>query len=135
MAFAEVAEWCSSSATSKPIRVDETATPYYHCQRCGNCCRWPGDVRVTDAEVEGIAEFLGLPLEQFITEFTHLNANRTGLSLIEAAGGACIFLEGQNHCRIQPVKPKQCAGFPNEWRFPGWRQVCEAVEGEAPRGC
>ncbi len=110
----------------------ETATPYYQCQRCGNCCRWPGDVRVTDAEVERIAEHLGLALEDFIARYTHLNANRTGLSLIEAPDGACIFLEGKNHCRIQAVKPEQCAGFPNLWRFPGWREVCEAVEVPAP---
>jgi uncharacterized protein len=30
-------------------------------------------------------------------------------------------------CRIHPVKPGQCAGFPNKWNFPGWRDVCEAV--------
>jgi hypothetical protein len=33
-----------------------------------------------------------------------------------------------NECRIQPVKPVQCRGFPNEWRFPGWREMCEAIE-------
>ena len=36
------------------------------------------------------------------------------------------MLDG-NACRIHPVKPAQCAGFPNKWNFPGWRQVCEAV--------
>ena len=41
--------------------------------------------------------------------------------------GACIFLEGQD-CKIQPVKPQQCRGFPNAWNFPGWREVCEATE-------
>lgn len=30
-------------------------------------------------------------------------------------------------CRIHPVKPEQCSGFPNTWNFPGWRQVCEAI--------
>ena len=37
-----------------------------------------------------------------------------------------IFLEGRD-CAIQPVKPRQCAGFPNTWNFPGWREACEAV--------
>ena len=54
----------------------------------------------------------------------------TGLSIIDRPGGngECVFLEGLNVCRIQPVKPVQCRGFPNEWRFPGWRDVCEAIE-------
>ncbi len=42
--------------------------------------------------------------------------------------GACIFLDGCNVCCIQPVKPVQCVGFPNAWRFPGWRAECEAIE-------
>ena len=104
------------------------STPYYQCQRCGNCCRWPGDVRLNDDEVSKIAAFLCLPETDFITRYTHLNANRTGLSLIEKPNGECIFLEGKNHCQIQAVKPVQCSGFPNQWSFPGWRDVCEAIE-------
>ncbi len=103
----------------------------YLCQRCGNCCRWPGDVRVTDAEVGAIAAFLGREESGFIGSHTRVNANRTGLSLIDKPDGSCVFLEGVNTCLIQPVKPAQCRGFPNEWRFPGWREMCEAVEAEA----
>lgn len=102
--------------------------PHYLCQRCGNCCRWPGDVRVTDAEVAAIATFLGQELPEFTERYTRLNANRTGLSLIDKPDGECIFLQGRNICAIQPVKPAQCSGFPNEWQFPGWRDLCEAVE-------
>jgi Fe-S-cluster containining protein len=102
--------------------------PYYACQRCGNCCRWPGDVRVTHEEVERIAEFVGIPIDEFLTTHTRLNANRTGLSLIEKANGECLFLEGRNVCQIQSVKPAQCSGFPNQWNFPGWRDKCEAIE-------
>ena len=106
----------------------ETSTPRYVCQRCGNCCRWPGDVRIDDNEVKGISEFLEMSEEAFTEQFTRLNANRTGLSIIDKPNGECVFLEGVNVCRIQPVKPAQCGGFPNEWRFPGWRDVCEAIE-------
>ncbi|MBL9115471.1 MAG: YkgJ family cysteine cluster protein [Verrucomicrobiaceae bacterium] len=110
----------------------QSATTYYQCQRCGNCCRWPGDVRITDDETAAIAKHLNLPLQDFIERYTHLNANRTGLSLIEKPNGECIFLEGPNHCQIQAVKPHQCKGFPNEWQFPGWRSVCEAIEMPSP---
>lgn len=104
------------------------ASPRYLCQRCGNCCRWPGDVRVTDEEVTRIAAFLEMDEEAFTASCTRLNANRTGLSIIDKPNGECLFLEGKNLCRIQPVKPTQCSGFPNAWNFPGWRDVCEAVE-------
>lgn len=104
------------------------STPRYLCQRCGNCCRWPGDVRVTEEEVSKIARFLGMRETDFVERCTRLNANRTGLSIIDKPNGECLFLEGVNECRIQPVKPGQCAGFPNDWNFPGWREQCEAIE-------
>ena len=106
----------------------DTPAPRYLCQRCGNCCRWPGDVRITEDEAQAIAAHLGLGEMQFIQSHTRINANRTGLSLIEKPDGACIFLQGLNTCLIQPVKPEQCRGFPNAWNFPGWREICEAVD-------
>jgi Fe-S-cluster containining protein len=109
------------------MSLDKTP-PRYLCQRCGNCCRWPGDVIVTETEVDAISTFLGMESVDFVQKFTRLSANRKHLSLVEKEDAACIFLEGENVCRIQPVKPGQCSGFPNTWRFEGWREVCEAVE-------
>lgn len=106
----------------------DSPQPRYLCQRCGNCCRWPGDVNVTADEVAAIAAHLGMDEAVFIDTCTRLNANRTGLSIIDKPNGECLFLEGVNVCRIQAVKPVQCAGFPNVWNFPGWREQCEAVE-------
>ncbi len=102
--------------------------PRYLCQRCGNCCRWPGDVRITEEEAGRIARFLGLTESEFVQSATRLNANRTGLSIIDKPNGECLYLDGVNVCLIQPVKPAQCSGFPNDWNFPGWREQCEAVE-------
>lgn len=99
---------------------------FYQCQRCANCCRWPGEVPVNDDELQAISDFLGMSLYDFVAEFTDLRSNRRGLTIKERPGGACVFLEG-NDCRINPVKPEQCAGFPNEWNFPGWKKQCEAT--------
>lgn len=99
---------------------------FYVCQRCTACCKWPGDVRIEDHEIAPIAGFLGLPEQEFLNQFTRLRTNRQGLSLIEKKSHECIMLDG-NACRIHPVKPSQCSGFPNKWNFPGWRQVCEAI--------
>jgi Fe-S-cluster containining protein len=118
------------STTSCPengLASSTPAKPRYACQRCTNCCRWPGFVKLTDSDISAISKFLGLSEVDFIQEFTRLRPRRDGLALTDQPDGACIFLEGRD-CRIQPVKPIQCSGFPNEWNFPGWRELCEAIE-------
>jgi uncharacterized protein len=105
---------------------------YYECTRCGNCCRWPGDVNITSAEIPAISKHLNLSEEAFVSQYTRLNSKRSGLSIIDKPNGECIFLEGKNTCLIQPVKPHQCSGFPNQWRFDGWRELCESIEHPVP---
>lgn len=99
---------------------------WFQCQRCTNCCRWPGEVRLREEEIPAIAGFLGMSEQEFVQRHTRLQASRKGLSLLEEPDGRCEFLDGRD-CRLQPVKPAQCRGFPNEWNFPGWREVCEAI--------
>lgn len=99
---------------------------HYECQRCTACCRWPGFVAVADREIAEIAAFLGVDEDAFIQEQTRLRPNRDGLALLDKRNGECAFLDGRD-CAIQPVKPAQCRAFPNQWNFPGWRDVCEAV--------
>lgn len=101
--------------------------PIFHeCQRCTACCRWPGQVRLSDAEISRIAAHLGMGESEFIERHTRLRADRGGLSLLEKPNGECEFLVGHD-CAIQPVKPQQCRDFPNLWNFPGFEQVCHAV--------
>ena len=100
---------------------------HYQCQRCTNCCRWPGFVKLTEEDIVAISLHLGLSEWEFVQTLTRLRPHRDGLALLDQADGACIFLDGSD-CRVQAVKPLQCRGFPNVWNFPGWREVCEAVE-------
>ena len=102
------------------------ASNYYQCQRCTNCCRWPGFVRVDDDDIQAIARHLRMTEHDFIQEFTRLRPQRDGLALIDKGNGECIFLDGRD-CRVQAAKPGECRGFPNQWIFPCWREVCEAV--------
>ena len=105
---------------------------FYECRRCTACCRWPGQVRLTEAEIQGIARFLDLAETAFIESYTRLNRGRTGLALVDQPDGSCIFLEGSN-CRIQPVKPQQCRDFPNLWNFPGFEKACQSVPRKVDR--
>ncbi len=101
--------------------------PIFHeCQRCTACCRWPGQVRLTDDEIARMAVHLGLSENEFIQRFTRIRADRRGLALHDKPNGECIFLEDEA-CAVQPVKPQQCRDFPNLWNFPGFEQVCHAV--------
>jgi Fe-S-cluster containining protein len=98
---------------------------FYVCQRCTACCKWPGDVRIEDGEIPAMASHIGVSEAEFLDRYTRLRTNRNGLSLIEKENHECIMLE-DGGCRIHPVKPDQCRGFPNKWNFEGWREVCEA---------
>ncbi|MBM4163396.1 MAG: YkgJ family cysteine cluster protein [Lentisphaerae bacterium] len=88
------------------------------CRQCGNCCRAPGYVRLRPGEPEAIAAALTITVEHFHARYTRLTADRRGLSLIEQADGACVFLQDDNRCHIQAVKPGQCQNYPSHWRTP-----------------
>lgn len=81
---------------------------------------------MTDAELARLAAFKGLSEFDFIQQFTRLNPDRQGLSLLEKPNGECIFLVGDD-CSVQAVKPQQCRNFPNLWNFPGFENDCRAV--------
>ncbi|HVU28666.1 MAG TPA: YkgJ family cysteine cluster protein [Verrucomicrobiae bacterium] len=99
---------------------------FLECQRCTACCRWPGQVRLTDAEIARLAAFKHSSEFDFIQQFTRLTNDRRGLALLDKANGECIFLENGN-CAVQSVKPQQCRDFPNLWNFPGAEKSCRAI--------
>lgn len=98
------------------------------CVRCGRCCRWPGAVKLLDAEVDAVAAFLGLKTADFLRDHTRITPDRQHLSLCEKPDGECEYLgvdeTGLPCCLIEPVKPAQCRDFPLKWNFPGWQQEC-----------
>src|SRR5690606_20060126 len=93
------------------------------------CCRWPGQVRVSEAEIARSAAFLQLSEYDFIQRYTRLQHDRRGLALQEKPDGACVVLD-VNLCSIQPVKPQQCRDFPNLWKYPGAEKYCRAIPRE-----
>jgi len=86
----------------------------FSCTQCGNCCSGaPGYVWVTKEERRAIAEFLQRPDGKLGDD----QVRRVGLrySLMERAGGDCIFLKTENGkriCGIYPVRPLQCRTWP-----------------------
>jgi Fe-S-cluster containining protein len=109
-----------------PLRYFSGVPIFLECQRCTACCRWPGQVRLSDEEITRLAAFKGMSEHDFIQQFTRLRKDRQGLALMDKPNGECIFLEGGD-CAVQPVKPQQCRDFPNLWNFPGFEKVCRAI--------
>jgi len=99
----------------------------FRCRRCGACCRVPGYVALEQGEPEAIAAFLGMDVYTFTERYTRLTMNRRDLSLVEAETGWCVFLEEDNTCRIQAVKPAQCKGFPFQWSSKALEKACAAL--------
>ena len=95
------------------------------CWQCGNCCRGDGYVRVGEAEVERLADYLGLAVEAFTERYTRLGAGRLGLLLTERANRDCIFLREDGTCCVYPARADQCANFPHSWNYRGWLKYCE----------
>jgi len=66
--------------------------PIFHeCQRCTACCRWPGHVRVNDAEITRLAAFRNLSEHDFIQQFMRLRHDRRGLALQEKPNRVSVF--------------------------------------------
>ena len=98
------------------------------CTGCGDCCRWPGHVFLTEADIAVLSAAVGLDERTFIDRHTRLASNRSQLSLREKADGACEFLDG-DRCAVYAARPQQCRDFPRTWRVDG----CPAAAGRATR--
>ena len=81
-------------------------------------------MRVSDAEISRIAAYLGMDEAEFIANETELAPDRKGLVLKSRADGACVYLDENNLCRLNPVKPDKCRTFPFEWTNPDSTAIC-----------
>ncbi len=81
----------------------------FACSQCGRCCTGdPGYVWVTKKEIEALAEFRGLDLDQFGKRYLRRIGRR--YSLTEKANNDCVFYD--RGCTVYPARPKQCRTFP-----------------------
>lgn len=110
----------------------------FKCTECGQCCTGaPGFVWVTDEEIEKIANFLKLSIQEFTKTFLRKVDGRVSLREMPKSFD-CVFLRNKR-CSIYPVRPTQCKTFPwwstmlsseEAWReAAGW---CEGISEEAP---
>lgn len=102
--------------------------PAFECQRCGQCCRGRGGVRLDAEEAARAAAFLGLEPGEFRR---FLAPGEAPWDIICAENGFCVFSGPDGFCRIHPVKPKICCQWPY---LPGPLRV-ESAFVEAKAAC
>ena len=73
------------------MNVEKEDLSAFQCRRCGACCKWEGPVRVTEQEIDAIADYLGIELQRFIRDYTYLTPDRRSLSLLEKEDGSCFY--------------------------------------------
>jgi uncharacterized protein len=114
----------------------ESEKPWYKdglkfsCTQCGKCCTGsPGYAWVTLEEIEEIAKFLKLEINEFTKNYLRKVDGRWAL-LEYTPNYDCCFLK-ENRCSIYNVRPKQCRTFP--W----WVENLQSKEAwdEAGRFC
>lgn len=126
------------------LKVIQDNQPWYttglrfECTGCGQCCTGaPGYVWVNEQEIQQIAAFLTLSVEEFSSRYLRRVYER--ISLIELPKTYdCIFLKDKK-CQIYSVRPTQCRTFPwwprnlkseKEWQEAA--HFCEGIQCEAP---
>jgi len=87
------------------------------CDTCGGaCCTGEsGYIWVKYQEIEKIAQFLELTIEEFATIYLKKVKHRYSIieKKLDTDNYACIFFDNSiNQCKIYPVRPSQCRSFP-----------------------
>lgn len=123
------------------LKVIQDDEPWYanglrfECTGCGQCCTGaPGYIWVDEQEIQQIAAFLKLSLEEFSRRYLRRVKGR--LSLLELPKTYdCIFLKDKK-CQIYPVRPTQCRTFPwwpqNLKSEKEWKEAARYCEGICP---
>lgn len=129
------------------MKEKKSSLPWYkdglkfQCTECGKCCTGaPGNVWVSEQEIEAIAKNLNISIEKFKKKYLRQRYNR--YALIEKKNEKndydCIFLKDKK-CTIYQARPVQCRTFP-WWRQnlnseESWKSAakdCEGINENAP---
>ena len=93
-----------------------------YCNQCGDCCRGFSDdmgIEIRPIDAKRIAKFLKLKVKKFLKKYTYIEyldeEETQPIHYLYDKSGSCLFLSKKNRCKINPVKPVQCAvGWPDK---------------------
>lgn len=110
----------------------------FQCTGCGACCTGsPGFVWVDEEEIEEMAAFLNLSLQEFVAKYIRRVEDRFSLREL-MPNYDCVFLK-EKKCTIYEARPRQCRTFPFWPKIleskESWEQAasyCEGISDNAP---
>ncbi|MFO7932237.1 MAG: YkgJ family cysteine cluster protein [Thermodesulfobacteriota bacterium] len=101
----------------------------FECRQCGECCRGYGGTYLTEADIEKISAYTGIPRRDLIEKYCIASGKRYVLR--QKDDGYCVFWDGA--CTIHPVKPRMCMAWPfieNLLSEPSnWESMAESCPG------
>ncbi|HNX68736.1 MAG TPA: YkgJ family cysteine cluster protein [Candidatus Omnitrophota bacterium] len=98
----------------------------FRCKRCGACCKQPGFVYLTQADVDRLASFFRIDPYQF-TEQSCVLLDRKHLAMKKHPDETCLFLRPDG-CSVYAARPAQCREFPLSWKTERTLQYCEGMK-------
>ena len=107
---------------------------FFECTQCGDCCRGYGGTYLSEADMEAIADHIGISKAELIERYCTLSGNRYVLT--QRDDGFCVFWD--RLCTIHAVKPKMCRQWPfipsllkdvGNWRI--MASVCPGIHADA----
>lgn len=115
-----------------PDVLQEAIETGFACERCGNCCKGEGAVRIGPAEADRLARHLHLPRRKFLKQYARqMGAEEWWLINHDNAELWCIFLtrdaDGLYGCQVNEAKPDQCRSFPAKWRNSDSLRTCAGL--------
>ena len=107
----------------------------FKCTGCGDCCTGsPGYVWVNQAEIDALADHLGLSSIEFEKKYVNMIGVRRSLKELPRRNYDCVFLDGQTRkCTVYEHRPRQCRTWPfwnsNIASPEAWQHTCEVCPG------
>lgn len=107
----------------------------FKCTGCGNCCTGsPGYVWVNQAEIDALADYLGMKPDDFEKKYVRRIGVRRSLKELPRRNYDCVFLDSQTRkCTVYEHRPRQCRTWPF-WKSniatpEAWQHTCELCPG------
>lgn len=86
----------------------DTCESLFSCTLCGDCCKGYGGTYLSNADIDAIANCLGISRNRLIADYTSPSGDRRVIA--QSQNGYCIFWD--KLCTIHGVKPKMCRQWP-----------------------
>ncbi len=84
----------------------------FRCTECGKCCTGsPGYVWVEPEEMQEMAAYLQISLQEFHDRYVRKIGERFSLKELKFRGYDCVFLKDKK-CSVYPCRPRQCRTYP-----------------------